>query len=151
MKPIGCRAPQKEPLLDTRPLHAEETVRPYIGVFSYMAVTRKVSRKCLSVELCPRSSVSFFRLTRRACWHVVLYFGHSVFANPFPEIHLEGLSSFLTLGQKSIAVTEEHASLPSMQPLRGIAPSIPTADRRKTFSTKLLEWWDSTACSNPLL
>ena len=72
MEPIGCRAPQKELLLDTKLLHAEETVRPYVGVFSYIAVTRKVSRKCLSVDLCLRSSMSFFRLTRRACWHVVL-------------------------------------------------------------------------------
>ena len=72
MEPIGCRAPQKELLLDAKLLHAEETVRPCVGVFSYIAVTRKASRKCLSVDLCLRSSISFFRLTRRACWHVVV-------------------------------------------------------------------------------
>ena len=71
MEPIGCRAPQKEPLLDTRLMHAEKTIWLSDGVFSYLAVTSSVSRKCLSVALNLCLTASSLRLTRRACWHVV--------------------------------------------------------------------------------
>ena len=47
---IGCQAPQKEPLKDSRQVHAGDTVGPILDVFSYKAVTRrsvsKVSFRC---------------------------------------------------------------------------------------------------------